>query len=117
VRLQQALFCGAVESPFHPANRLDTAIHNNGYCCIPFNATTRFTPSDEEIDNVVEYTFAPGDANVIGTVHLADIAYVQNGIGSDDTAPLFGVFDFNRDGVVDQSEFLGALSNLSVPLP
>jgi len=75
---------------------------------LPFNATTRFTLSDEV--NRVEYSFAPADANGTGTTDLSDVAYFQNCFGSSETAGLCGVFDLDRNGTVNHLDLADLLA-------
>ena len=75
---------------------------------IPYNATTRFTFTDGVAENVVEYTFAPGDTNGDGRANLADFAYFQNcfelGTVLSIPAPCVA-FDFDADSDIDVSDF------------
>ena len=75
---------------------------------IPYGSTTRFTFDDGAVQNVVEYTFAPGDTNGDGRADLADFAYFQNcfGLGTvlSNPAPC-AALDFNADSDIDLSDF------------
>ncbi len=75
---------------------------------IPYHASTRFTFDDGTVENVVEYTFAPGDANGDGSADLSDFATFQNCFGLSDASPDLGlcaVFDFDAGGDTDLLDF------------
>jgi len=75
---------------------------------IPYNATTRFTFFDGVAENIIEYTFAPGDSNGDGQADLADFAFFQNcfGLGTvlSNLAPC-AALDFDGDGDTDLLDF------------
>jgi hypothetical protein len=83
---------------------------------IPFHATTRFTFDDGVAVNVVEYAFAPGDADGSGTVDLLDVAYLLNCLDSTDTADQCGVFDWDRNALVDHVDALDVLALVQDPV-
>lgn len=50
---------------------------------IPFNATTTISLFDGERENIIEYTFAPGDTDGDGDADLRDAAAFQNCFGTE----------------------------------
>jgi len=72
---------------------------------IPMGETTRFTFDDGVAVNIVEYTFAPGDANGDGKADLFDLGVMQTCFGP---GPLTGAclaLDLDRDDDIDLSDF------------
>jgi len=72
---------------------------------IPVGEATIFISHDGVAVNVIDYTFAPGDANGNGLVELDDIAEFQRCFGK---SPLTGVclaLDLIRDGTIDLDDY------------
>jgi hypothetical protein len=82
---------------------------------IPMGATTRFTISDGTAVNVIEYTFAPGDADGDGRVTLRELAYFQTCFGQSSPAGACLALDLTRNGSLDLADYAAAFGLLSGP--
>jgi hypothetical protein len=72
---------------------------------IPLNATTRFLFDDGVAVNIIDYTFAPADADGDGLFRLSDAAHLQSCFGKTPVEELCGVFDIDSDADVDLDDF------------
>jgi hypothetical protein len=72
---------------------------------IPLNATTRFLFDDGVAVNIIDYTFAPADADGDGLFRLSDAAHLQTCFGKAPVEGLCGVFDVDSDADVDLDDF------------
>ncbi|MDO8632112.1 MAG: hypothetical protein Q7R41_16635 [Phycisphaerales bacterium] len=94
-----------------PANVLEIVLDRP----MPFNATTRFAFTDGVAENVVKYTFAPGDTNGDGRANLTDFATFQSCFG---TRPIVGAclaLDADANSAIDLADFYGFQRVFSAP--
>ena len=82
---------------------------------IPLGESTRFTMTDGVSVNVVEYTYAPGDANGNGKVDLFDAGVLQNCFGATAPTGLCAVSDLTRDGAVTAADHAALVARLVGP--
>ena len=65
--------------------------------------------------NVVEYTYAPGDANGNGKVDLFDAGVLQNCFGVTGSTGLCRVADLTRDGAITAADHAALVAQLVGP--
>lgn len=76
---------------------------------------TRFLFDDGTIENIVDYSFIPGDADGNGLVDLLESACFQNCFGRPASTGQCLAFDQNKDGVIDGGDVPSFSKSLGGP--